>query len=83
METEISFNAGVYGTTGWAKFGVPMTAGSNTGKISEFNKRLDGVIDYVKANSKDASPQYLATLNCLAVQFHSIGELVLDGKATI
>lgn len=83
METEVSFNAGVYGTTGWAKFGVPMLQGSNTSKITEFNKRLDAVVEYIKANSKDASPQYLTAFNTLIVQAHSIGGLCLDGKATI
>lgn len=79
----IGFNAKVYGTTGWSKFGVPMVAGCNATAISEFNTAFDNVIAVLKKHGQTASPQYLTAFNTLSVQLHAIGELVIDGKSTI
>ncbi len=80
-----TFNPEVYGTTGWPKFAVPMIAGKNGGVISEYNTAFDGLIGIVKkgANAGGVSSQYLTAFNALAVQLHSLGVLVLDGKGTI
>lgn len=79
-----AFNTGVYGTTGWSKFGVPMVAGTRAGEMAKFNAAFDSLIDVLKvAAGKNGSPQYLAAFNTLSVQLHAIGELIIDGKATI
>lgn len=84
MENETTgFNTGVYGASGWPKFTTPMVAGKNPGIINEFNTAFDGVISVLRKGAVNASPQYLQAFNALSVQLHAIGELCLDGKATI
>ena len=82
METT-NFNSEVHGTSGWAKFSVPMVAGTRATQISEFNTAFDNLIGVLKKNAKGGSPQYLTAFNTLSVQLHAIGELIIDGKGTI
>lgn len=77
------FNPEVYGTTGWAKVGIPMVAGHNTGAIGKSRTFLDQYIESVKFGCTSPAPQYIGAFNALIVQLNATAELLLDGKGVI
>ncbi len=86
MENETTvggFNTKVHGTTGWAKFSVPMVAGTRANAITEFNAAFDNLISVLKKYGNGAPAQYLGAFNTGSVQLHALGELIIDGKVTI
>jgi hypothetical protein len=80
--TTPTFNTDIHGTNGWAKFGVPMVAGTRATEIAEFNTAFDNLIGVLKKYGKGGSAQYLSAFNVKAVELHALGELIIDGKVT-
>jgi hypothetical protein len=79
---ETIFNSNVTGTSGWAKFTVPMVAGKRATEIAEFNQAFDNLIGVLKKYGVGGSPSYLAAFNVKTVELHALGQLIIDGKAT-
>lgn len=81
-KTPVTFNPEITGTAGWAKFSVPMVAGTKATQIAEFNTAFDNLIGVLKKYGSGGGGQYLSAFNVQAVQLHALGELIIDGKVT-